>query len=389
MIIPIIPPLRAVWRALIPPELTLDPDAFRQANRVVAFHLAMLFWVPVFSAIYCLLGSPLCAAIVGGAGIALMVNLWLFRHTRSVTLCGNVMCTTAWCTYTGLAMVTGGPDAPVMVWYASIPVLSLLLCGSRWGIGWTLVTEVTIGALALARAYGWQFSVDITPSGMRVLQFAGLGGLVFCVYILARVLNSVEFTARQALHEANGQLKRQASIDGLTGIANRRSFDRTLEQEWKRAERKQLPLTVALIDADLFKQYNDVFGHLKGDECLQAIARVIQGGIHRAGDLAARYGGEEFALILPNTTAEAALGMAENIRAQVKSLEIPSPNSSVCSFVTISIGTATAIPQRGESPWELLHEADVALYRAKTNGRDQTMQSDAVGVGSEFEAFSM
>jgi diguanylate cyclase (GGDEF)-like protein len=208
-----------------------------------------------------------------------------------------------------------------------------------------------------------------------MLQVTGLMGLVACLYMLVAVLKNVELIAKRQLHEANMRLELQATTDGLTGITNRRGFDKLLHEEWRRHQRGQMPLSLALIDADLFKQYNDVCGHLAGDDCLRAIAEVIQSSIRRGGDLAARFGGEEFAILLPNTCEDGAYAIAEQIRMRIKMLSIPHPRSSVSRCVTISTGVATITPTDCESVLDVLREADAALYRAKGNGRDQTVHA--------------
>ncbi len=174
----------------------------------------------------------------------------------------------------------------------------------------------------------------------------------------------------KALEEANERLKRLSSLDGLTGIANRRVFDETLEAELKRAKRQKSPISLILIDVDYFKLYNDSYGHIKGDECLKKIADVLSGALKRAGDLAARYGGEEFACILANTDVEGALGMAEKICAGVRALKIPHERSPF-GIVTVSIGIASLIPSKSLTVERLINCADTALYRAKRDGKNQ------------------
>jgi diguanylate cyclase (GGDEF)-like protein len=177
-----------------------------------------------------------------------------------------------------------------------------------------------------------------------------------------------EFKAQAAIR----LLELQATTDGLTGIANRRSFDRMLEQEWKRHERTQSPLSLAMADVDCFKQYNDQHGHLAGDDCLKAVALAIQSNMHRPGDFIARYGGEEFAVILPNTDMAGAAAVLENALISIRKLAISHTSSKVSrGVVTASIGYATVIPSGRDSPSDFLHRADQALYEAKVQGRDQ------------------
>ena len=197
--------------------------------------------------------------------------------------------------------------------------------------------------------------------------------MLACVYILVNLLKNIELNVQESLHEANRCLELQATLDGMTGIANRRSFDLVLDEEWRRHERGQLPLSVLLIDVDLFKQYNDELGHLAGDDCLRAIASSIQTSVGRAGDFVARYGGEEFAVILPDTDLHASIWIAEEIRRGVERLRTPPSPLAVNRYVTISVGVTTCVPLRKGWCLDFLHNADVALYRAKANGRNQSV----------------
>ena len=174
------------------------------------------------------------------------------------------------------------------------------------------------------------------------------------------------------LHEANRRLEVQAATDGLTGVANRRAFDATFRDEWRRNERTRTPLAVALFDVDCFKLYNDRHGHPAGDECLKGVAAAIRRQLRRPGDFAARYGGEEFAVVLPNTDGPGAAGVLQAAVEAVRTLGIPHPTSKVRrGVVTVSVGVAVAIPCRTGTQAELLERADRALYEAKEGGRDR------------------
>jgi diguanylate cyclase (GGDEF)-like protein len=187
---------------------------------------------------------------------------------------------------------------------------------------------------------------------------------------IAAMRNSLLETTR-ALDEANRELLRLSSVDGLTGIANRRQFDATLEAEWRRSARTQAPLSLLMIDVDCFKGYNDRCGHLAGDECLRRVAGALAGQPRRPADLVARYGGEEFVVVLPETPAEGALQVAESMRGAVQALGLAHPCSLAGPQVTVSIGAATRIPVTGQSPSSLVTYADKALYRAKRGGRNR------------------
>lgn len=175
------------------------------------------------------------------------------------------------------------------------------------------------------------------------------------------------------LEEANHELQRLATLDGLTQIANRRQFDSYLDGEWKRAVREKASISIVLCDVDFFKLYNDTYGHQAGDTCLQKIATALARSAKRPADLVARYGGEEFALILPKTDGIGAVRVADRIRQQVKALKLPHAKSSVSEYVTVSLGIATTVPNARALPVEAIALADKALYRAKELGRDRTI----------------
>ncbi len=175
----------------------------------------------------------------------------------------------------------------------------------------------------------------------------------------------------QRLQAANEELQRLATLDGLTQIANRRRFDEYLEAEWHRLKREKMPLSLILFDVDFFKPYNDTYGHLAGDDCLQQIASALLSIVKRPADLVARYGGEEFCVILPNTEIKGAIHLAQGIRQAVRNLGIPHTQSSVCDHVTVSLGVVSTVPNSEMSPQDLINEADKALYTAKQEGRDR------------------
>jgi diguanylate cyclase (GGDEF)-like protein/PAS domain S-box-containing protein len=165
--------------------------------------------------------------------------------------------------------------------------------------------------------------------------------------------------------------------DWLTGLANRRYFDETLNSEWKRTKRELYPLSLILIDIDSFKSYNDTYGHQEGDICLKNISSVIKPYAKRPGDLAARYAGEEFALILPCVNPQNAFKIAEKIRMGVQALKITHKGSKVdgCKIVSVSAGVATLVPGTDSSQYILVNLADKALYSAKNRGRNKVVLS--------------
>lgn len=176
-----------------------------------------------------------------------------------------------------------------------------------------------------------------------------------------------------ALQAANQKLEKLVNLDGLTQIRNRRSFDRVIQQEWKRLHREGGVLSLILCDVDDFKAFNDTYGHQAGDDCLRSVASVFNGKIERPADLAARYGGEEFAVILPNTSAKGAFYKAESFRKAIELLLIPHTRSSTGDYVTVSFGVSTLIPDGDTSPDALIANADKALYKAKESGRNKVV----------------
>ncbi len=182
--------------------------------------------------------------------------------------------------------------------------------------------------------------------------------------------------SQRDLADANRTLQKLSSLDGLTGIANRRQFDEVLKQEWHRAMRHGNYLSLILLDIDFFKLYNDNYGHQRGDDCLKQVAGVIERSMKRETDLAARYGGEEFAAILPDTDAEGAVGVAEYMIERLAELKIPHARSKVSEHVTISVGVSSLIPDRGTEPAMLIAIADKALYKAKEEGRNRVKTAD-------------
>lgn len=172
------------------------------------------------------------------------------------------------------------------------------------------------------------------------------------------------------LDTANQELKRLTSLDGLTGIANRRHFDETLGREWRRSMRQGAEFSILMCDVDLFKAYNDTLGHQEGDECLRRVAQALAAAMDRGGDLVARYGGEEFAVILPETSLAGGQIVAERMRQAIESLNIAHPTAAG-GKVTISVGLASGIAMPEIDPAKLVKTADRALYHAKHEGRNR------------------
>ncbi|MGH8028652.1 MAG: diguanylate cyclase domain-containing protein, partial [Arenimonas sp.] len=171
------------------------------------------------------------------------------------------------------------------------------------------------------------------------------------------------------------RLRELSATDGLTLLANRRSFDETLERQWHHATRHGEPVSLIMIDIDHFKPYNDLYGHGAGDRCLQQVATAIAAGVRHEGALVARYGGEEFAVILPRTDAATAQEIAEGLRRRVEALGIAHTGNPISSRITISVGISTRTPPQTDDFVNLMQSADQALYRAKEGGRNGVVAS--------------
>jgi diguanylate cyclase (GGDEF)-like protein len=192
-----------------------------------------------------------------------------------------------------------------------------------------------------------------------------------------RALHRLETMRRKLLDmsaelaTANRTLEDLSRRDGLTGIANRRHFDGFLATEMRRAARDRAPLSLILADIDHFKSYNDHYGHQAGDACLRQVAAALRAAGRRPADLAARYGGEEFAVVLPDTPRQGALDVAAALAQAVADLRIPHAHSGSAGFVTLSQGVSSCIPRPDAAPEQLVEHADLALYRAKDQGRNR------------------
>lgn len=183
--------------------------------------------------------------------------------------------------------------------------------------------------------------------------------------VKARVRNHLE------LKRYRDYLKELSSLDGLTGIANRRKFNESLDYEWRRARRNQTSIALLIMDIDNFKSYNDHYGHIAGDDCLKRVAKILKETARRPPDLPARYGGEEFVLLLPETDRAGASLVAEQFQQRTRITNISHEFSDAAPYVTLSVGIGAAIPSDSQSSNELIESADKCLYAAKENGRNR------------------
>jgi len=255
------------------------------------------------------------------------------------------------------------------------PIFSSLLALRYWirgvpnaryfAIGWTVAhTNSVVDFLYIAGAIGFSPLIqDLLPVSL------GVAVVCFAFGIIEQTYNYQIF----------------AREDPLPCLANRRHFSQHLEIEWSVLERHDDPASVVMIDLDCFKAFNDRYGHLEGDRCLAAVARLLRSATRRRGDLAARFGGEEFVVLLSRTGVDDARRIAEELRAGIEALAIDHEGSEVRSVVTASFGVATATPTEGIVPSELVRRADAALYRAKALGRNRVAVASAGGVDPDAE----
>jgi diguanylate cyclase (GGDEF)-like protein len=285
--------------------------------------------------------------------------------------------------YSGLIVLT----PPLFFAALILPFQILIMAGALYFLYVLVITTLRKreGALLFLAAFlvfftcivnDILFHYQLTSTG----YIAPFGFLVF-IFLKSLVLakrydatfSKVEelFVEKTKLEGTALTLKNLTYLDPLTGTANRRRFDEYLEQSWRQALRTEKAVALIILDIDFFKNFNDLYGHPRGDEALKMVAGAIQNCVHRPSDLAARYGGEEFAVLLPDTGLEGALAVAETIRIKVETLGIPAADRSVAPSVTISLGCASLRPQQDTDPTELVSRADEALYRAKSGGRNR------------------
>ncbi|MDC6110213.1 sensor domain-containing diguanylate cyclase [Serratia rubidaea] len=225
---------------------------------------------------------------------------------------------------------------------------------------------------------------DVLSSWRKDTGLFALGGSILLAILLAlgitlirQINHSLQTEAelvrtRDQLTQMNQTLEELALLDGLTGLANRRRFDMALANHSNHAARYARNLALLILDIDYFKQYNDIYGHVAGDRCLQQIGQLLQAMPNRVGDLVARYGGEELTIILPDTDLAGAMGCAERVLAHVRQMQIPHEGSPL-GQITVSIGVAVQTPGNAadSTPVALIKQADAALYQAKKNGKNQ------------------
>lgn len=257
-------------------------------------------------------------------------------------------------------------DRETGIAYLQLGLFGLLTLLAAWFGGEQLIVE-PIRSLARVASRIGHGELAARPSAQQkwAAEFAPLAAALTDM--------AAKLAAREhELRTANRHLQELASLDSLSGLPNRRSFDARLETEWQRAHEHGRPIGLMMVDVDHFKLFNDSYGHLEGDRCLQLIGEVLNMTVPSKSDFAARYGGEEFALLLPDSSLRHALNTAEQLRASVAELRIVN-SAAPCGHITISIGVACMVPKDENVPQHLIESADSALYEAKRRGRNMVV----------------
>jgi diguanylate cyclase (GGDEF)-like protein len=208
-------------------------------------------------------------------------------------------------------------------------------------------------------------------------QITNLINILLCMFVSAYICRITYNTVTEniantrAIEQINSELRDLSETDTLTSLLNRRKFNAVMDHEWNRAARSGTNLAIILIDIDYFKDYNDAYGHLKGDECLSLIGKTLREKFMRAGEYTARYGGEEFVIILASYSEAQAVAACERLFSAVAALAIPHKASKAADVVTLSAGIFSAVPVASEHPADFIAKADAALYEAKAAGRNR------------------
>ncbi|MBA57312.1 MAG: hypothetical protein CMK89_22925 [Pseudomonadales bacterium] len=312
-------------------------------------------------------------------GMPGLAAIWFLIHSRKLDLHQDklVVLGLFWLSVTTLTMVRVVPEEHKGLYLLS--ELAIVMAG------------ITIGrmrfwpALNSAILFVVSYVLILFPDGVKntfllyyLFLSCGAVGLCLLAQYTSDRASRREFLQKLLIHRKNQQLKKLnarlkdlAEVDPLTGIANRRSFDQVLDEEWRRARRRGYSLAMLMCDIDYFKSYNDSFGHQQGDRCIKQVAQSMKQMVRRPGDLVARYGGEEFAVILPALDQEEAANIARVICQGVRDLRMPHPVSPINDNVTISVGVAAVVPDESMGAADLVGLADEALYHAKKSGRNR------------------
>lgn len=295
----------------------------------------------------------------------------LFRSDAIVETAGlmGLVCAASWAIFYHFSYSTAFMVLPI-----------LLLIAFRLGFSGSVIAVNLVALISSLATLNGRGPFHLGPSlrgeyGIVLLQIFLIFSMLICLPVTMVLLERKQF--ERQLRDACEQLRLITMKDALTGIANRRCFDETIDREWRRAARNRSSISLLMIDVDQFKHFNDSFGHVEGDECLCRVAAAISSELRRITDLTARYGGEEFAVVMPNMNLVGTERVAGLIRAAVASMEL-AHTGSLHGKVTVSIGCAVEFPVIGTEPTSLILAADKALYSAKQRGRNRIESSDEI-----------
>ncbi len=299
---------------------------------------------------------------IAGA-IYLGLALWVIRCDKRITVASWILVVLM---VVYLLMTVGFMDFPPsnMIWLLIPYFVSVFLLGWRGGlIAGTFLFSGVVMVLILRYCAG--------ENALPLHELAGIGFANLFALLFAVFYEKTRWDNEKELLDKNREIEILSNHDGLTGLYNRRYFDMMLNNEYHRGRREHQPLALIIADIDLFKNYNDTFGHVQGDICLNEVANAIHASITRTTDIAARYGGEEFAILLPNTNTKGAITVAERIRHAIADKAIPHPLASQSDVVSLSLGISVLSLSEDQKPHDLLQRADRALYVSKSKGRNR------------------
>lgn len=268
-----------------------------------------------------------------------------------------------------------GSEIYYMLHEGTIFVMMIVFLGMNLRLPWALAGTAIGGVLGIVASLLLGLEADWSMSGSTFLGGTLLGMVLR--YRDERHLRRAHLHTHllaldnERIQAMANQLERLSFLDGLTGLANRRYFDNSLDKAWRSCQRENAPLTVIMLDVDFFKPYNDFYGHQQGDQALRDLARIIAAQAVRPQDLVARYGGEEFVVLLPWVDEVAAGQLTERILQAIRERELPHERSGTASHLTVSAGVASCIPTLQTHSASLVAAADAALYQAKRDGRDR------------------
>lgn len=366
-----------IWFLLFPARL--EQEYRKQAingaiktyrfNGIFAFVVFTIICISVFKLIppeslsRCVFAYSLAGSVMLGVRVFSffrMFDRWFYWY---VTISGIVMITVA--VYANNAIPMGAASTLSYIGLTYILFFTYCFVGLRLQL--SLFANFVGGVFGVVLTYvmGATMNWLIMPQTFATASFLAM----FLAYGLKRQ-ERINYLQSYLLELSLKRSERLSREDALTGLANRRYLNEQMEHEWSRMLRYQLPFTIMMIDIDAFKRYNDALGHLAGDKCLHQVAQIIQSVAHRSGELAARYGGEEFVLLFPNMDSAAAVQQAERLLQRLTFAAIPHPDSPE-KIVSVSIGISTCVPTPETKVNQLLRQADQALYRAKTNGKNR------------------